>query len=172
MIDRLKQQDVDEIRSDVCASVLTAHIKQGKTFVPVKHLRFPEPRHTHYILHDGNPPSDTDRHKHERGLRLELDIGDIPIELSNAVMDLVRIRKMSGQKTPDHKQEEVAAHAMRFIADKMQGILRMDRPPVPLTPNEKAMEETIAQADLEARLIPSMEKARTQTRVYPKVTLK
>jgi hypothetical protein len=44
----------------------------------VKHLWFPENNVNHYELREGNPPGDSQRPKHMRRFRIEIDILCIP----------------------------------------------------------------------------------------------
>lgn len=81
----MDQREVDIVRIRVLASCLATAVMNGEKKVPVRHLWFPEERVTYYRLRDGNPPADVDRPKHLRGLRLEIDIGEIPEAVADAV---------------------------------------------------------------------------------------
>lgn len=98
---KLRQEDVDEVRYSVLTSLLVAHVRSGAKDKPrVRHLRFHEPRTSAYELRDWNPPSDTDRHPWERGLRLEIDVGDIPPSVASAVRALIKAQRQEGNKAP------------------------------------------------------------------------
>lgn len=74
----LNQSRVDEVRLRVMrawAQTNIEWIEAGKTpDLRVRHVWFPKNDVNQYSLRRGNPPSDTDRPKHMRGLRLEIDL--------------------------------------------------------------------------------------------------
>lgn len=72
----------------------------------VAHIWFPEPYADHYELRDGNPPADSQRPKHMRGLKLHLDIWD-PWELVSFANSLASISGWGGAIDPRVKREFV-----------------------------------------------------------------
>lgn len=109
---RLRQADVDEVRMRVLTSLLVAHVqadhRDGVKRKPhVRHLRFFKPKITAYTLRDWNPPGDRDRHAWEKGLRLELDLGEIAPSERKAVLSLIQQRKRDGSKAPNWDIENV-----------------------------------------------------------------
>lgn len=79
----LYQKGVDVVRLRVLKSLVERQIlrlKRGANLVDLKvrHLWFPENNLNHYELRTGNPPPDSERPKHMRGFRLELDVLHLP----------------------------------------------------------------------------------------------
>lgn len=91
------QGAVDEVRTAVLMQLLVSAVRAEVRKPPVRHLWFPRASTRAYDLRDGNPPSDTDRPKHLRGLRLELDLGELPPSLVEQVNALIVQRQKQDQ---------------------------------------------------------------------------
>jgi hypothetical protein len=79
----LYQKGIDVVRMRVLKviidnAILLLHKGSTKIDLRVKHLWFPENNLNIYELREGNPPPDSERPKHMRGFRLELDVTRIP----------------------------------------------------------------------------------------------
>jgi hypothetical protein len=123
----LSQREVDQIRLNVLSSWLVRKCKTEDYTKQVRHLRFPENRTTKYMRRDGNPPSDTDRNPWERGLRLELDLGEIPESVRKAVADLRTLHTDRDLNEESMKQIRlilialVAKHLKNVMGTEFQG---------------------------------------------------
>lgn len=78
----LSQWEIDVVRMRVIKTSVDRYIEEVKQGMPpnwgVKHLWFPENNVNHYQLREGNPPGDSQRPKHMRRFRIEIDILNIP----------------------------------------------------------------------------------------------
>lgn len=75
------QREIDEIRYRVWLHLMRSMLDNrdpNAVRPPMYHLWFPENDLRVYCIRLGNPPSDRDRPSFLRGLRLELDVQDIP----------------------------------------------------------------------------------------------
>lgn len=68
------QERVDKKRARVQFNIAVEAAKRKTREAPVRHLWFPENTVRKSELRDGNPPSDTDRPVHLRGLKLVIDV--------------------------------------------------------------------------------------------------
>lgn len=68
------QERVDKKRARIQFNIAVEAAKRGTREAPVQHVWFPENTMRKSELRDGNPPSDTDRPRHLRGLRLAIDV--------------------------------------------------------------------------------------------------
>ena len=98
----LSQWEIDMVRFRVLRQLVETAIvakKHGNKVdvFKVNHLRFPENNVNIYELHEGNPPREDERHSHERGFSLELDIEAWP----KTIVDHLAAR---GVSLPDVKK--------------------------------------------------------------------
>ena len=103
----LRQQDVDEIRLRVITTMIVSAVFRGIKKPDVHHLRFPKPHLEGYQYRKWNPPPDSERNTWERGLRLELDPGEIPASVARSVAHLRKQRKQESLAAPDWSLPEV-----------------------------------------------------------------
>jgi hypothetical protein len=91
----LNQLRVDEIRLRVMKAVSQTQMNnmiKGRTHnLDVRHLWFPKNDIREYELRFGNPPSDSSRPKHMRGLELHIDI--MSGELPKTIVDRLPIKQ-------------------------------------------------------------------------------
>jgi hypothetical protein len=88
---RIDQLAVDKVRMRVLPfSILRAINKKmigPENKPPIRHFWFPEDDDRNYQLKMGNPPPDSQRPAHLRGLKLEQDLGIITPEVAMAFMN-------------------------------------------------------------------------------------
>lgn len=73
------QRIIDEIRFRVWLHYLRTHLENPKKdLCKICHIWFPYDEPTSYELRSGNAPSDSDRPKHLKKFKLEIDISFIP----------------------------------------------------------------------------------------------
>jgi len=137
----LSQREVDQLRLDVMVQMLIRRVKHKDKSNVVRHLRFPRPRLDAYIMRKGNPPPNVvDKRMHaqeitgsiphelrfpwEKGLRLELDVGDIPPVVERAVRDLLNLHK--DRSLSDDAFREVRHHLLQLVGRQMKKIMGAD----------------------------------------------
>ena len=73
----VSQYQIDFVRLRICKNLLNMHLAEAEAGrfngFPPRHVWFPDDNVNKYELRDGNPPSDRDRPKHLRNLKIELD---------------------------------------------------------------------------------------------------
>lgn len=96
----VKQEFVDLIILNVlaaCIETASNRLSRGEPMgAIVKHLRFPRNDITEYMLRDGNPPADSERHPHERGIDLVVDLTRIPPRIMDQIRSNPRRRAIYG----------------------------------------------------------------------------
>lgn len=88
----LSQWEIDVVRMRVIKARVDhmVFMKMNHNVAPdlkTKHLWFPEDNVNIYELREGNPPADKDRPKHMRGLRLEIDVENLPPRIVDALAE-------------------------------------------------------------------------------------
>lgn len=83
--------ELENVRATAAVSLLFQHVSQGKLEVPVHWIWMSETG-GQYELRKGNPPADQDRPPHLRGLDLWVDVGEISMDIRNAVQVLQQRR--------------------------------------------------------------------------------
>lgn len=95
----LRQEDIDRVRMDLILQRMITFVRKDNLRPPVAHVWFPKAKLASYALRDGNPPSDSDRPKHLRGKRLEVDVGEIAPSTARAIKELLHKRRVEQDVT-------------------------------------------------------------------------
>lgn len=146
--ERLDQRLVDEIRLRVITTRLVAAVTHGIKKPDVAHLRFHIPKFSRdgagnvtaikgYSLHLWNPPADSDRHPWERGLRLEVDVGEIPATVARAVKHLRKQKRSEGEAVAAWNQDEIK----RLVAagERLKSRLHIPQEQPLIVPKERTL---------------------------------
>ena len=169
MTEKLKQIDVDQIRLDAMTRKLIRCVKYNDDPDEVSHLRFPSARHDAYYMVKGNPPSDTDRHPWEKGLRLVMHIGNIPDSCRRAVKDLMQLQHDHSLSEKSFK--EVRNVLMLVVAKHLSAIMGGDFKGKPASAQDLIDMEKYEQAALKKHAMKKAEEATMKTvvrRAMPK----
>lgn len=165
---RLTQEAVDEVRLRVLSAVLVSSIKLRNPNPPVQHLRFPRNGVQAYQLRDGNPPSDTDRHPWERGLKLWIDLGYIEPGVVLCVDKAIKAGKRNNAKAAQWAMAPVIHALIERLTARGE---RMALPKIakPETETEARVREDLEVAERRQKMLPSIIAASKSIRGYRKI---
>ena len=107
------------IRIRVTTACLITAVEDNERKQPVRHLWFPEDNVNRYELRLGNPPADSDRPRHLRGLQLVIDIRDIPQDVWD---EMKRSRKEAKSATAAPTSMGRVMTDQRYIASAMRNL--------------------------------------------------
>lgn len=119
------QKQVDEVRRRVLLNLARTIVLQRRRNVGMYHLWFPNAGDIDcYGLREGNPPAATDRPKHLRRLRLEIDVTTIPESIKELVRPGGKLEqmvedKMSESDDPDIPSGMVLQETLARVAASM-----------------------------------------------------